>query len=220
MDSPRPSRRRLAFLIATPLAWAGLLLFHAGPQPDDLYGGLRDEVTKWQVVHVGSLVFIGLMGAALYLLVRDLPGRAARISRLAIGPFVLFYGAGEAILGVATGVLVQHANNVPAGERPAAADAVEALWENTLSDDVLISIGGVAWVVAAIAAAIAYRGVGAPMSAVVLLGLASIVVVHPPPVGPAALVLFATAVVLLARRQRPVPAVNAPAPTPAIAAGA
>ena len=166
MDSPRPSRRRLAFLIGTPLAWAILLLFHAGPDPDDLYGGLRDEVTRWQVVHLGTLVFIGLMGAALYLLVRDLPGKAARISRLAIGPFVLFYGAGEAILGVATGVLVQHANNVPAGERPAAADAVKALWDNPISDDLLLSIGGVAWVVAAIAAAIAYRGVGAPMSAV------------------------------------------------------
>ena len=218
MDAPRPSRRRLAFLIATPLAWAVLLLFHAGPDPDDLYGGLRDEVTKWQVVHLGSLVFIGLMGAALYMLVRDLPGRAARISRLAIGPFVLFYGAGEAILGVATGVLVQHANDVPAGERPAAADAVTALWENTISDDVLITIGGLAWVIAAIAAAVAHRRAGAPMSAVLLLGLSSIVVVHPPPVGPAALVLFATAVVLLARRQRVVPAVHTPAP--AFAAGA
>ena len=218
MDSPRPSRRRLAFLIGTPLAWAILLLFHAGPDPDDLYGGLRDEVTKWQVVHLGTLLFIGLMGAALYLLVRDLPGRAARISRLAIGPFVLFYGAGEAILGVATGVLVQHANNVPAGERPAAADAVKALWDNTISDDLLLSIGGVAWVVAAIAAAIAYRGVGAPMSVVVLLGLSSIAVVHAPPVGPAALVMFAIAVVLLARTQRTVPAVHPPLSTSAFAA--
>jgi hypothetical protein len=32
------------------------------------------------------------MGPALYLLVKDLPGMAARTSRLAIGPFVLFRG--------------------------------------------------------------------------------------------------------------------------------
>ena len=159
-----------------------------------------------------SSVFIGLMGAALYLLVRDLPGRAARISRLAIGPFVLFYGAGEAILGVATGVLVEHANNVPAGERPAAADAVSALWENTISDDLLITIGGLAWVIAAIAAAVAYRRAGAPIPAVVLLGLSSLAVVHPPPVGPGALTLFAVAVFLLARAQRARPALRAPAP--------
>ncbi len=199
MDSPRPSRRQLAFLIATPLAWAVLLLFHSGPDPEDLYGSLRDEVTKWQIVHVGSLFFIGLMGAALYLLVKDLPGRAAHISRLAIGPFVLFYGAGEAILGVATGVLVQHANDVPAGEREAAADAVTALWDNALSDDVLITIGGIAWVVAVIAAAVGYRRAGAPMPAVLLLGLSAVTIVHPPPVGPIALVAFAAAVVLLAR---------------------
>ena len=195
-----------------------LLLFHAGADPDNLYGDLRDEVTRWQIVHLGSLVFIGLMGAALYLLVADLPGRAARISRLAIGPFVLFYGAGEAILGVATGVLVEHANNVPAGERPAAADAVTALWDNIISDDLLISIGSVAWIIAAIAAAVAYRGIGAPMSAVVLLGLSAVVVVHPPPVGPVALVAFATAVVLLARTPRAESDLHAPEATPTVAA--
>jgi hypothetical protein len=47
------------------------------------------------------------MGFALYLLARDLPGKAATISRLAIGPFVLFYGAWEAVIGLATGALVQ-----------------------------------------------------------------------------------------------------------------
>ena len=199
MDSPRLSRRQLAFLIATPLAWAVLLVFHAAPDPDDLYGTLHDQITKWQIVHVGSLFFIGLMGAALYLLVKDLPGRAAHISRLAIGPFVLFYSAGEAILGVATGVLVQHANDVPAAEREAAANAAGALWANTLSDDVLITIGGLAWVVAVIAAAVAYRRAGASLPAVVLLGLSAAAIVHPPPVGPVALVAFAAAVILLDR---------------------
>lgn len=220
MHSLRLTPLQLAFLIGTPLAWAVLLLFHANPDPGNLYESLRDDVTRWQIVHVGSLFFIGLMGAALYLLVRDVPGRAARISRLAIGPFVLFYGAGEAILGVATGVLVQHADDVPADQRPAAADAVEALWENVISDDVLISIGGVAWIVAAIAAAIALRGAGAPLAASVILGLSAIAVVHAPPVGPVALVFFAAAVVLLARSRRALPAVDEPAPTPATGARA
>jgi hypothetical protein len=60
------------------------------------------------------------MSAVLQLLVQDLRGRAAQVSRLAITPYVLFYGAGEAILGVATGVLVRHADNVPIADRPAA----------------------------------------------------------------------------------------------------
>lgn len=59
-----------------------------------VYESLRDEASSWPVVHVGSMLFVGLMGAALYLSVRDVPGVAAWISSLAIGPLVLFYAAG------------------------------------------------------------------------------------------------------------------------------
>ena len=104
MDSPvRFTRPLLAFAIGVPLAWAVLLWFHPDVDPNDVYGSLRDEVTTYQLVHVGTLVFIGLMGAALYLLVRNMPGRAARISRLAIGPFMVLYAAWEAVVGLAIG---------------------------------------------------------------------------------------------------------------------
>ena len=81
MDSPPLDRYRLAFLIGVPLAFAVLLLFHGAPDPDDIYGSLEGEATRYLVVHIGGLVFIGLMGLALYMLVKDLPGRAAEISR-------------------------------------------------------------------------------------------------------------------------------------------
>lgn len=114
MDSPRLTPPRGAFLVGTPLAWAVLLLFYAGPEP---------------------------------------------------------------------------------------------------------SIGGVAWIVAVIAAAVAYRGVGAPLSASILPGLSATAVVHAPPVGPVALVLFAAAVVLLALHERAAAAVDSPEPTPALGVG-
>ena len=84
------TRTQIAVLVGVPLAWAALLWFHPDVDPDRVYESLRDQVHTYLVVHVGTLVFIGLMGVALYLLVRDLPGRAATVSRLAIGPFVLF----------------------------------------------------------------------------------------------------------------------------------
>ena len=94
----------LAFLIVVPLSWAVLLWFHPDvPDPDNVYGGLRDDVTTYQIVHVGTLIFIPLMGVALYMLIRDLPGRAATISRVAIGLFVVFYTAWETVIGLATG---------------------------------------------------------------------------------------------------------------------
>jgi hypothetical protein len=102
------SLAEVAFLIGAPLAWAVLLWFHPAVTRDNVYGDLRDEVATYVIVHAGTLVFIGLMGLALYMLVRDLPGKAATISRMAIGPFVLFYGAWEAVIGLATGALVQH----------------------------------------------------------------------------------------------------------------
>jgi len=201
------SLAELAFLICAPLAWAVLLWFHPSVAPDDVYGSLRDQVVTYQIVHAGTLVFIGLMGLALNMLVRDLPGKAARISRLAIGPFVLFYGAWETVIGLATGALVQHANDAPAVERPALSDAIQSLQGNVIVGEfsVVAVIGALAWIVAVIAAAVAYRRVGAPILVPILLGLSLVVVSHPPPIGPVGLAFFACAVALLALRT-PAPA--------------
>jgi hypothetical protein len=213
---------RLAFLLGVPLAWAALLWFHPSVERDDVYGSLRDQVTAYQIVHVGTLVFIGLMGMALYLLVRDLPGRAARISRLAIGPFVLLYGAYEAVIGLAVGALVQHGNDAPVSQRPAVADAIQSLGNNVIVGDpgVLVSLGALAWIVAVIAAAVAYRRVGAPALASGLLALSLLVVSHPPPIGPIALLCFAAAVALLARDEHVSRAREAAAPLPPPTLGA
>lgn len=53
-----------------------LLLLHPAPDANDISGSLRQEADAWLVVHLGSLLFIGLTGAVLYLLLRDLHGRS------------------------------------------------------------------------------------------------------------------------------------------------
>jgi hypothetical protein len=217
MDSPvRFTRPRLAFAIGVPLAWAVLLWFHPNVDPNHVYADLRDNVTAYQIVHVGTLVFIGLMGAALYLLVRDMPGTAARLSRLAIGPFVLLYGAYEAVIGLAIGALVQHGNDLPAGQRSGVAETIQSLGDNVIVGDpgIVGSVGAIAWVVAVIAAAVAYRNAGAPTLAWVFLGLSLLVVSHPPPIGPIGLAFFAAAVAMLARSERI--AVARPTPSDAV----
>ncbi len=214
------TRAQIAVLVGVPLAWAVLLWFHPDVDPDRVYESLRDQVDTYLVVHVGTLVFIGLMGVALYLLVRDLPGRAATISRLAIGPFVLFYAAWETVIGLAIGVLVQHANDAPARERPAVADAIQAVGGNVIVGDagILLAVGALAWITAVIAAAVALHGAGAPLLAVILVGLSAVVVSHPPPIGPVGLVCFAAAagVIAISRRASPgvVPAARRSASAP------
>jgi hypothetical protein len=203
MDPPRFTRPVLAFAIGVPLAWAVLLWFHPNVDANHVYADLRDNVAAYQIVHIGTFAFIGLMGVALYLLVRDMPGTAAKISRLAIGPFVLFYGAYETVIGLTIGAMVQHGNDVPPGQRGAVADTIQSVGSNAIVGDpgILATIGAIAWVVAVIAAAVAYRNAGAPTLAWVLLGLSMLVISHPPPVGPVALVFFAAAVTLLARSE-------------------
>jgi hypothetical protein len=217
MDSPvRFTRPLLALTIGVPLAWAVLLWFHPDVDPNHVYADLREDVVAYQIVHVGTLVFIGLVGLALYLLVRDMPGSAARISRLAIGPFVLFYAAWESVIGLAIGALVQHGNDAPARQRPAVADTIQSLGDNVIVGDpgVVAMVGSLAWIVAVVAAAIAYRQVGAPLLATILLALSFMVVSHPPPIGPLGLLCFATAVALLARAQHSFSRREAGAPAP------
>ncbi len=165
---------------------------------------LADEVTTWQIVHVGTLVFIGLMGVALYLLVRDVPGRAAAVSRLAIGPFVLFYGAWEAVIGLATGALVQHANDVPAGPpgrgvgrdpEPAGQRHRGRSRHRRRPRGPRVGHGGDRGGGRLPRPGRAGLGSRAP-------GLSVVVVSHPPPIGPMGLVCFAAAAGLLAFSQR------------------
>jgi hypothetical protein len=186
-------------LLVIPLSWAALLMFHPAPNPDDIYGSLRDEATQWLLVHVGTLLFIGLMGAALILLVSDLRGLAATVSRVAAGAFILCYGAAEAILGIAAGVLVRYANVAPENERAGLAAAIQRLWDDMISADLAATVGAVAWAAGIIAAAVALRQAGAPLAVSLLLAVSTIALLHGPPIGPIGLVFFAAAVALLAR---------------------
>jgi hypothetical protein len=212
MDSARFSRDELAFLIGVPLAWAVLLLFHPTGEGESItYADVQDEVTRFLVVHLGMLVFIPLMAGADYLLVRGIEGRAAHVCRIALVLFVVFYGAWEALVGIGTGILVNDINGLPASDREVAAPLVGEFNDNILirGFGVLVSIGSVAFITAAIAAGVALqRHAGAPLAVTVLLALSGfLITAHPPPYGPVGLALFIAAVLLLVRSQaaRPAP---------------
>jgi hypothetical protein len=192
---------RRIFVVATPLALAIVLWFHP-PGGDDIYEGLREDVGAWLFVHTVFLFFIPLMAIATYLLLSGLESRAATVSRISLVFFLVFYTAYEVTVGLGAGILVDYANGLPAAEQAAVADAIQDYTGNAmLGDPVSVSlvVGLLGWVVALIAAAVALRRAGAGWPATVLVGLAALFAVHPPPVGPAALVCFAAAAVLIER---------------------
>jgi hypothetical protein len=192
--------RRL-FLVATPLALAVVLWFHP-PGGNPVYEGVRDDVSAWLFVHTVFLFFIPLMAIATYLLLNGLESRAATVSRVALIFFLVFYTAYEVTVGLGTGVLVDYANGLPAAEQAAVADAIQDYNENSILGDPVsasLVLGVFGWVVAMLAAAVAFRRAGAGWPVTLFVGFAALFAIHPPPVGPAALVCFAAAAVLIER---------------------
>lgn len=200
------SSRELAFLIGVPLLWGILLLFHPTGEGETVsYLDLQDKVTPFLVVHIGMMLFIPLMAVVVYLLLRGVEGTAARVSRIALVPFVVFYSAWEALQGIGVGILVNEVNALPQAERATGADLVQDFAEHALIANLGVfgNIGSLGLITALIAAGIAlYRHAGAPVSVPVLLGLAGfLITAHPPPYGPIGLTLFVVAVLLFRRSQ-------------------
>lgn len=204
--------RRL-FLVVTPLALAVVLWFHP-PGGENVFEGVRRDVDAWLFVHTAFLLFTPLIAIAAYLLLDGLKSRAAAVSRVALIFFLVFYTAWEVTIGVGTGILVDYANGLPAAEQAVVADAIQDYNRNAIIADPSVSfvLGALGWVVAMVAAAVAFHRAGAGWPVTLLVGFAALFAVHPPPIGPIGLVCLAAAAVLIERaRTRDAKAV---APTP------
>ena len=206
-----------AFLIGVPLLWAILLLFHPGGEGDQIYLDVQDNVTRFLVVHIGMMIFIPLMGVAVYLLLRGVEGTAAWVSRIALVAFVVFYSAWEVLQGIGVGILANELNGLPQADSALREDLVQDFAEHALIGPfgVFGSIGSMGLIVAAIAAGVAlYRHAGAPVSVPILLAISGLLItVHPPPYGPTGLALFIGAVLLYVRSRTGARASGAPEQT-------
>lgn len=189
---------RLVFVVATPLVLAGALWWHP-PGGEAVYEGVRGDVDDWLFVHTAFLFLTPLIGLATLLLLGGLHGIAATVSRAALVFFLVFYTAYEVTVGIGTGILVDHANGLPAAEQAVVAEAIQDLNRNAILSDpsVSLALGAMGWVVAMVAAAVAHRRSGAGWIVVALIGLSALFVIHPPPVGPLALACLAAAALLI-----------------------
>ena len=191
---------RRVLLIGGPLALAVVLWWHpAGGE--NVYEGVRNDVDAWLTVHTVFLLATPLLGIAAFVLLHGISSRAATVSRIALVFVLVFYTAYESNVGIGTGILVDYANGLPAAEQAVVADAIQDYNRNWIITDPSLSLlaGGLGWIVAMIAAAVAFRQVGASWGLTLLIGFAAVFAVHPPPVGPIGLVCFAAAFVLVER---------------------
>ncbi len=103
--STDPSFPRL-IIFGAPLILGLLELGHPALLPgDDIVATIAPIATWWTTLHVLQVPLFALLGLAVFLLVRNLDGRAATISRYAIAVFIVIYPAIDAAVGIASGVL-------------------------------------------------------------------------------------------------------------------
>jgi hypothetical protein len=205
-DRRAPAQRKafssteIAFLIGAPLAWAVLLLLHPTGDGEDLYPVVSDEVTAWLIVHVGTLLFVPLIAAAVYLLLRGVDGTAAKVGRVALASFVLFFVTFEVLIGIGVGLFTDEVNGLPAADQQAGANAIEEFADNGVVA-VFEMIGTGSLLIALTAAGIAlWRRADAPLAVPVLLVLAAVPIAwHVTPFGQVGLALFIAAVLLVVR---------------------
>jgi hypothetical protein len=176
---------RRVVLLGTPLTLVILEFFH--PQVSrDLAGTLFPVAGWWVTLHIVQLVLFALMGAAMWLLTDGLHGIATTVSRLGAAVFVVFYGAGDTLLGIATGMLARGAGDLPTEVREGRAEAIAMFFEDPIAN-VLYFVGELGWLVGLLAAVVALYAGGSPRLPLVLLvvsGCVLLVFDHPAPYGP------------------------------------
>jgi hypothetical protein len=212
-STPAVTVWRLVLFIGAPLAFAVTGALHLVPASEPIVGSDFDHVVPhsslWTAIHVVQLVIISLLALAVAMLTQGFTDPTATVSRIALLPFVAFYSAFDASVGLSGGLLARYVSGHPATpeEVSQAADTVT----DPLSTPVLAGVylvGVLCWLVAVGGAAVAARRAGAGLAGPVVLVIGAVVfaVDHAAPFGPTGMVLWAVGAVMIDRRRMPRPA--------------
>jgi hypothetical protein len=158
--------------VGAPLALAVLETFH--PHPHDLF---QLDLQTWLLVHYLQLPLFPLAALAMMVLVRGRSGFAVAMCRVGMFVFAVTYTALDTSAGVVTGVLVKaaQATSTPEAWRAPVREVVVVVWTHPIiggapgAVPLLAVLGTVAWLLGALAAAIAVCRAGCSWTPVVLL---------------------------------------------------
>jgi hypothetical protein len=179
---PAPWRRVL--LLVPPLALAAWTILHPRPDENDMQA-VMDVATWFMVFHMIQLPLVGLVALSVLALAADFGRVDTWTTRLGIGAFLLFFGAYDSVAGIATGLAMRSARDLPPAQQDGVWETVKDWPGFEPSVFSLNVIGTLGWVVAVGALAVAARRAGAPRSHWILLALAAVFLLggHPAPFG-------------------------------------
>jgi hypothetical protein len=173
MNSSDRPRRETLLIVGAPLVLAVVELFH--PYPHDLF---QLPLPRWLAIHYLQILLFPLSALAVAASVRGLGGVAAALCRAGMFVFAVSFVAFDTAAGVVTALLVQAAQ--ASGNPEAWRAPVLAIWAHPVvggapgSTPVLAVAGTAAWLVGALAAAVAIRRAGASWMPVALFAVAAL----------------------------------------------
>jgi hypothetical protein len=186
---------RLAAPAAVPVVTGALLAWH--PQDPTLATDLASVTARWTTIHLGLLFAMPLLALLVKHLLRDVPGRAASISRTLVIPAAVLYAAFDVLVGLATGLLAERAAELPAGQRAGAQALVQWWWEVPPVVGVISGLAVASWAIAVALAARATHLAGFGRTVPVALLSSSLLFAagHPGVTGALAMIALTTAIV-------------------------
>ena len=105
---------RQLVIVLSPLTLGILEIWHPVGAPNkSAFESILPQADWWLTLHILQVPLFGLMALAVFLMVNNLQGWAAIISRSGIAFFVVFYTVLDAITGIAGGMLIGSARNLP-----------------------------------------------------------------------------------------------------------
>jgi hypothetical protein len=170
-------------LLAPPLGFAVLAAMH--PKPDVEIQAVMDVATWFATFHVIQLVLMGLVTVTVFILA-DAFGVARRwTTTLGMGVFLIFFAAYDSVAGIATGLAMRFARDLPPEQQIGVWETVKD-WPGLDPPVFALSVvGTLGWVVALVGLALAARRAGARRSEWVFILLAGVFFMggHPFPFG-------------------------------------
>jgi hypothetical protein len=198
---------RRVLLLGPPLALAALSAVH--PRPEVAPEPVMEVATWFATFHLLQLGLVGLVAVSVLVLADAYGAAAAWSTRLGLGLFVVVFSAYDAVAGVATGLAMRTARDLPPAQQ-------EGVWQTVKDWPALAPVpfglnivATVAWLVALVGIALAARRAGAARAEWILIAFTGVGLLggHPFPAGTFAFGCLFAAACLHARA--PAPALEA-----------
>ena len=169
---------RRIIILGIPAVLGILEIFHPTFAGFEVANSISPKLNWWITLHILQLPLFCLLALSVYLLLDGIKSKWAILSKVALGIFVAFYPALDAILGIGSGILVRYIQGTVGIVQAATQAALDHYFTSDLAMLVGI-IGAGAWAMAILSAILALsRPVQWRWPVIMAVGLAALAILY------------------------------------------